>query len=191
MCSSEWKCVRASVNVASGAAFMNDRYTMWRTPEAAAASTKARCLSKRSSLSGTDTMKRMPTPLSASREAGVSSYEHWTACAPGSLGARDGVFASRRSGRPRSERSRAATPPTFPDAPVIARGGRNEAWAGSFVWARGVGVFVTRLVCRCQCCLCARHTRFEPRAYRDCRRGERRVRGGPWMWGDPWMRGDS
>ena len=55
-------------------------------------------------------------------------------------------------------------PPMFPDAPVTARGGRNEAWAGSFVRARGVGVFVMRLVCRCQCCLCARHTRFEPRA---------------------------
>ena len=142
MRSSVWKCVRASVNVASGAAFINDKYTMWRTPEAAAASTNAMCLSRRSSLSGADTMKRTSTPVRASREAGVSSYEHWTVYAPGSLGARDGVFASRRRGRPRSDRSRATTPPTFPDAPVIARGGRNEAWAGSFVWVRGVGVSV-------------------------------------------------
>ena len=73
MCSSVWKCVRASVNVASGAAFMNDRYTMWRTPEAAAASTKARCLDRRSSLSGADTMKRMSTPSSAPRVVSVSS----------------------------------------------------------------------------------------------------------------------
>ena len=76
MRSSVWKCVRASVNVASGAAFMNDKYTMWRTPEAAAASTNARCLSRRSSLSGADTMKRTSMPVSASREIGVSSYEH-------------------------------------------------------------------------------------------------------------------
>ena len=160
MRSSVWKCVRASVNVASGAAFMNDRYTMWRTPEAAAASTKARCLSRRSSLSGTDTMKRTSTPSSATRVVSVSSYEHFTAIAPGSSGARDGVFASRRRGRPRSDRSRAVVPPTFPDAPVTARDGRDEAWAGSFVRASGVGVSVMWPVCHRRCCHGARHARF-------------------------------
>jgi len=56
-----------------GAAFMNDKYTMWRTPEADAASTKARCLSRRSSLSVADTMKRTSTPSSATRVVRVSS----------------------------------------------------------------------------------------------------------------------
>ncbi len=126
MCSSVAWCWRASVNVASGAAARNERYTIRSTPAVSAASTAVKCCSRRSWVSLPETRNSVRAPSSARRIPSASPYEEAaTASAPVSAGALARSRTIRRCDAPRSARRAATRPPTSPEAPVMVRSGRR------------------------------------------------------------------